>query len=161
MMHTTKNDLKEVNRLRLTAYLNARLADCLDLGSQTKQAHWNVKGPSFRALHELFDDIAEDIEDYSDMLAERVVQLGGTAMGTARLTAANSVLKEYPHTITSGQEHVEALSNALAAFGESIRASIAHCEELEDANSADICTEISRGIDKWLWMVEAHQQAKD
>ena len=145
-------------RLKIASYLNRRLADCLDLGMQTKQAHWNVRGPSFHALHLLFDDIAEDIEGYADLIAERLVQLGGTARGTVREVAASSSLAEYPHDISTGDEHIEALSSALAAFGAVIREGIVDTNALDDADAADIFTEISRGIDKWLWMVEAHRQ---
>lgn len=157
-MQRTKNDLPEVVRLRTISYLNIRLADCLDLGTQAKQAHWNVKGQFFRPLHLLFDDIAEDIENYADLIAERLVQLGGMAHGTARDVAKNSGLKEYPHDIVSGEAHIEALSDALANFGHIMRDGIAHANELDDAATADILTEISRSVDKWLWMVEAHQQ---
>lgn len=157
----TKNDLPATARGRIAELLNHRLADAIDLQSQCKQAHWNVKGPSFIALHELFDKINEDVEDYVDLLAERVVQLGGVAEGTARVVAANSTLNEYPLDIATGHEHVEALASALAAFGESVRADIEKLEELEDAAGADILTEIVRGTDKWLWFVEAHQQVEE
>jgi starvation-inducible DNA-binding protein len=157
-MHRTKNDLPEAVRLQITTYLDVRLADCLDLGTQVKQAHWNVKGPNFHPLHLLFDDIAEDIEDYADLIAERAVQLGGAVRGTARDVAANSGLKEYPHGITDGRAHVDAISNALADFGRTVREGIAHTSDLGDAVTSDMLTEIGRGVDKWLWMVEAHLQ---
>ena len=118
-----------------------------------------MKGPSFIALHKLFDEINEDVEAYVDLLAERVVQLGGIAEGTAGIVAARSTLADYPLTIGAGGEHVAALSDALAAFGRTARVGIEEMNELEDADSADILTEISRGVDKWLWFVEAHQQA--
>ena len=155
-MNRTKNGISEVTRMQVTSYLNIRLADCLDLGTQAKQAHWNVKGPSFRPLHELFDAIAEDVENYADLIAERVVQLGGTAQGTAREVATNSGLKEYPRDIYTGEAHVDAISSALADFGRSMREGIVHTNELGDFGTADMFTEISRAVDKWLWMVEAH-----
>jgi starvation-inducible DNA-binding protein len=154
----TKNDLPEATRAQVTDLLNQRLADCIDLQTQCKQAHWNVKGPSFIALHKLFDDINEDVEGYVDLLAERVVQLGGTAEGTARIVARRSTLDEYPQALASGEGHVDALSSALAAFGSGIRKAIEQADRLGDADTVDIVTEISRGIDKWLWFVEAHQQ---
>src|SRR3954466_4330475 len=116
-MFKTKNDLSEVTRAKVVELLNARLADCTDLQTQIKQAHWNVKGPNFIALHELFDRINEDVEDNVDELAERVVQLGGVAEGTARRAANRSSLREYPPNPVDGRGHVEALSSALAAFG--------------------------------------------
>ena len=156
----TRNNLPENSRFQVVALLNRRLADAIDLQTQSKQAHWNVKGPSFIALHKLFDDVHTAVEEYVDLLAERIVQLGGIAEGTARLAAENSELDEYPITIASGEDHVKALSVALSAFGSRIRFAIQEVDELEDADSADICTEISRGVDKWLWFVEAHGQAK-
>ena len=159
-MHTTKNDLPEQVRTKVTELLNARLADAIDLQTQMKQAHWNVKGPNFIALHELFDKINEEVEDYVDDLAERVVQLGGVALGTARSIVQRSQLREYPLGIANGREHVEAVSSALASFGKSVRQAIDTSSELRDADTADLFTEVSRGIDKWLWFVEAHTQAE-
>ena len=156
----TKNDLPEATRARVADLLNQRLADCIDLQTQCKQAHWNVKGPTFIALHKLFDDINEDVEEYVDLLAERVVQLGGIAEGTARMVAERTTLDEYPQTLASGEGHVEALSSALATFGSGTRKAIDQVDQLEDADTVDILTEISRGIDKWLWFVEAHQQGE-
>lgn len=157
-LFSTKNDLPAATRSRVADLLNQRLADCIDLQTQCKQAHWNVKGPAFIALHKLFDDVNEDVEEYVDLLAERVVQLGGAAQGTARMAAERSTLEEYPEALVSGEEHVDALSSALAAFGGGTRKAIEQADELEDADTVDILTEISRGTDKWLWFVEAHQQ---
>jgi starvation-inducible DNA-binding protein len=159
-LHPTKNDLPEAQRSQLVELLNARLADAIDLQTQMKQAHWNVKGPQFFQLHELFDKINEDVEEYVDELAERAVQLGGTVVGTARAVAERSQLTEYPHGITNGRDHVVAVSTALATFGKLARRGIDQATELRDADSADIFTEISRGVDKWLWFVEAHLQAE-
>jgi len=140
--------------------LNQRLADCIDLQTQCKQAHWNVKGPNFIALHKLFDEINESVEEYVDLIAERIVQLGGIAQGTARSVAARTTLIDYPLALSSGGEHVAALSDSLAQFGRTVRIGIEEMNELEDAGSADILTEISRGVDQWLWFVEAHQQGE-
>src|SRR5262245_50304680 len=159
-MFRTKNDLPEVARTKVVELLNARLADAIDLQTQTKQAHWNVKGPNFIALHELFDKINEDVEEYVDELAERAVQLGGVAEGTARMAAKRSTLSEYPANARDGRAHVEALSSALAAFGKSVRKAIDDANDIADLDTADLFTEISRGVDKWLWFVEAHLQAE-
>ena len=113
-MFKTKNDVPEATRVKAVELLNARLADCIDLQTQTKQAHWNVKGPNFIALHELFDKVNEEVEDYVDDIAERAVQLGGVAEGTARMVAKRSSLTEYPVKAADGRSHVEALSSALA-----------------------------------------------
>jgi starvation-inducible DNA-binding protein len=158
LAYPTKNDLPEATRLEAVGLLNQRLADCIDLQTQCKQAHWNVKGPTFIALHKLFDEINEDVEEYVDLIAERIVQLGGIAEGTVGVVADRSTLVDYPLALSTGAEHVAALSDALAAFGRTVRVGIEEMNELEDADSADILTEISRGVDKWLWFVEAHQQ---
>jgi len=159
-MFKTKNDLSEGIRSKMVELLNAQLADAIDLQTQTKQAHWNVKGPNFIALHELFDKVNEDVEDYVDDLAERAVQLGGAAEGTARLAAKRSSLTEYPANTADGRSHVEALSSALAAFGKLARKAIDTANDAGDLDTADLFTEISRGTDKWLWFVEAHLQAE-
>lgn len=161
VVYTTGNDLKEKVRSQVIDLLNQRLADAIDLEAQTKQAHWNVKGPQFIALHKLFDEVYAAVEEYVDLLAERVVQLGGIAAGTVRIVAKRSKLSEYPPTIADGSDHVNALAGVLAEFGGHIRRAIAESGELGDADTADICTEISRGIDQWLWFVEAHVQVPE
>jgi starvation-inducible DNA-binding protein len=156
--YETLNDLPVAARGQVIDLLNERLADAIDLQLQAKQAHWNVKGSQFIALHKLFDEIHEAVAEYVDLLAERVVQLGGVAEGTSGIVAERTELPQYPINIATGEEHVWALSNALARFGERIRHAIDQTDDLSDADSADICTEISRGVDKWLWFVEAHAQ---
>ena len=158
-MYETENDISQNRRVEISALLNQRLADAVDLQTQMKQAHWNVKGPHFIGLHELFDKIYEAVEAYVDLIAERIVQLGGIAEGTARVAAERSRLEEYPLDIADGHAHVEAVSKALSTFGREVRKTIDEADELQDADTADMFTEISRGIDKWLWFVEAHSQA--
>ncbi len=158
-MYETENDIPLERRTALNEMMNLRLASAIDLQLQMKQAHWNVKGPSFIGLHELFDKVDEAVEEYVDLIAERIVQLGGVAAGTVRVAATRSRLAEYPLQIADGRAHGEAVARALSAFGEEARATIEEAERLEDADTADMFTEISRGIDKWLWFVEAHNQA--
>ena len=159
-MFKTKNDLPDDTRAKVIDLLNARLADAIDVQSQTKQAHWNVKGPNFIALHQLFDRISEDAGENVDEIAERVVQLGGVAEGTVRMAAKRTSLSEYPTNTVDGRSHVEALSSVMAAFGKSMRRAVAEANNLGDLDTAEMFTEISCGIDKWLWLVEAHQQAE-
>lgn len=159
VMYETKNDIPQQRRGELIILLNQRLADAVDLHTQIKQAHWNVKGPHFISLHELFDNIHEDIGKYVDVIAERIVQLGGIAAGTARSAAGCSRLKEYPLDIADGSAHVEAVAQALSIFGCDARSTANEADELGDTDTSDIFIEISRGIDKWLWMVEAHSHA--
>src|SRR5436189_769215 len=129
-LYPTKNDLPETARREAIGLLNQRLADCIDLQTQCKQAHWNVKGPTFIALHKLFDEVNEAVEEYVDLLAERVVQLGGIAEGTVHRVAERTTLKVYPLDLKSDGEHVEALSSALAAFGRLVRNGIDKTNEL-------------------------------
>src|SRR6478672_5513436 len=146
-MYETENDIPEQRRSELNALMNQRLADAVDLQTQMKQAHWNVKGPHFIGLHELFDKVDEAVESYVDLIAERVVQLGGIAEGTARVAAARSRLEEYPLAIADGAAHVEAVARALSTFGREVRMSIDETNTLGDADTADLFTEVSRGID--------------
>jgi starvation-inducible DNA-binding protein len=160
-LHQTRNDLHEKARRAMIELLNQQLADVLDLGLQVKQAHWNVKGPHFIGLHELFDKVAEELEEFTDDIAERAVQLGGVALGTIQVVSKQSRLTAYPLDLSAGQKHVVALASALAKFGTTTRSAIDIAADAGDADTADLFTEISRGMDKWLWFVEAHAQSKD
>jgi starvation-inducible DNA-binding protein len=155
---TTSIDISEKTRLELADLLNARLADTVDLKTQAKQAHWNVKGIQFLQLHELFDSIAGHLEEASDLLAERVTALGGTALGTARLVAATSSLKEYDLNATTGEQHLRALAKGLGALANAARTAIDKSDQLGDKATADLFTEIVRQADKDLWFLEAHLQ---
>jgi starvation-inducible DNA-binding protein len=159
-MYKTKIDLSEKVRRNIIVILNDRLANAIDLQSQVKQAHWNVKGPHFIALHELFDKISDVVFERIDEIAERVTSLGGTAEGTVAVAAKRSKLKNYPLSITAGKDHLFYLSTQIAAFGKSVRAAIADSDELGDADTADLFTGISRDLDKYLWFLEAHLQEK-
>ncbi len=159
-MNPTKNDLAPEVREQMVRLLNARLADSLDMLSQTKQAHWNVKGNDFIALHELFDELAGALYEHTDSIAERAVMLGGQVYGTVRASAANSCLNEYPLEISNSAEHVEALSSSLAAYAKLLRDSLKESDEADDQDTNDLLTQISRDVDKYLWFVEAHNIAK-
>ena len=159
-MYKSKIDLSEKLRRNVIRILNERLAEAIDLQSQVKQAHWNVKGPQFMTLHELFDRISDVLLTQIDDIAERVTSLGGTAEGTVAVAARRSKLKNYPLSITAGKDHLFYLSTQLAAFGKSARTTIDETEELGDAGTADLFTAISRDMDKQLWFLEAHLQDK-
>jgi starvation-inducible DNA-binding protein len=158
-MFVTGIDISPKRRSEINILMNQRLAEAIDLQMQMKQAHWNVKGPAFIGLHKLFDEIDEAVETYVDMIAERIVQLGGIAEGTVRVAASRSKLDEYPLVLADGQSHVDAVTQTISKFAHSIRATINEADELDDAGTADLFTEISRGMDKWLWFVQAHTQA--
>jgi len=158
-MHATKNDLSEATRAKVVELLNVALATSIDLTLAAKQAHWNVKGPHFFSLHALFDQVYGGAAAWSDQLAERAVQLGGTADGTLATVAARSRLSKYPAAITAGREHVQAVAERLAAFGAQTRAGIDAAAEAGDEVSSDLFNEITGQVDKQLWMVEAHLHA--
>ncbi len=155
-MQHTHNTLPEAIRNQSVALLNKHLAAAIDLHGQVKQAHWNVRGLAFIAVHELFDRVATSVEDYSDKLAERTGGLGGTAQGTIQVASERSFLVPYPLGIADERQHIFAVAGALAAFGQSIRIGISEAGEFGDAATADLFTEISRGIDQQLWFVESH-----
>lgn len=157
-MHPTKNDIPSLKRKKIAGILNQLLSDSLDLKSQAKQAHWNVKGETFIALHELFDQVATEAEAAVDLIAERIVQLGETALGTVRVAARQSRLKEYPLAASNSHKHVDALSTAMATFNASARKAIDETDALGDAVTADMLTGIARNVDKLLWFVESHLQ---
>ncbi len=158
-LYSTQIDLPQDARAELVALLNQALANTLDLKTQVKQAHWNVKGMNFIALHEMFDTFAGTLEEYVDMLAERVTALGGIARGTARIVAQASALPEYDLAAEEGREHLQALAARYGQYAASTRSNIDRSTELGDADTADLFTEISRQIDKDLWFIEAHLQA--
>jgi starvation-inducible DNA-binding protein len=155
--YRTKIDFNPETRQKLISIVNQQLADTLDLYTQTKQAHWNVKGMEFQQLHELFDMVAAKVEPYIDILAERATTLGGIAMGTVRMSAANSSLSEYP-LISDGRDHLEAVIDRFAAYTASNRDALRASDKLDDPTTADIFTDISRDVDLSLYFLESHLQ---
>ena len=159
-MHQTRNTLSENIRNRSIELLNKHLAAAIDLHAQVKHAHWNVRGANFIAVHELFDKVAGAVEDYSDTIAERAAALGGTAHGTIQVAVKHSFLVPYSLGIADAKDHIFEVSGALAAFGQSARQAIDESAGFGDADTADVFTEISRGIDHQLWLVESHATPK-
>lgn len=155
---STRNDIPERVRNTMIELLNEQLANTFDLYSQTKQAHWSVKGMHFIELHLLFDTLAEGVLPFVDTIAERAVALGGLAKGTARMAAKNSTLGEFPEDVTLDKQVVELLAERYAQYGASVREAIEKADEAEDQDTMDIFIEVSRAIDKDLWFIEAHLQ---
>ena len=151
--------LHEEQQAKLIELLNRRLADIIDLQLQSRQAYWNVEGPHFMALRELFDKVAQGVEEYANLIAGRIVQLGGKAEGTVQAVAGRSSLDRYWLSTAEGNGHIDALSTTLTDFGRHVRYASEQASELKDVDTAAIFTEIARGIDKWLWFVETSQQA--
>lgn len=153
---SSRIDLSNEVREEMAALLNQTLADTVDLYSQTKQAHWNVKGMEFMQLHELFDQLAATVFGYVDVIAERVTGIGAVAQGTIRMAAENSQLPEFAAGLGNGKEFTTMLAERYAHYGKSVRAAIDTATEAGDMGTADLFTNISRDIDKSLWFLEAH-----
>jgi starvation-inducible DNA-binding protein len=156
VLHPTRIDIPPEIRLYLVTLLNQTLACTVDLRSQVKQASWNVKGQTFSQLQTLFDTIAIELDAYADLMAERLVGLGGVALGTARTAAVQSTLPEYPHDIVTGNAHVLALAERFAPYTTAMRDAITHATDVGDADTAAVYTDISRGADKRLAGLDAH-----
>jgi starvation-inducible DNA-binding protein len=156
----TRIDIEKDTRLEMIAALNAQLADTFDMFSLIKQAHWNVKGPQFIALHELFDEIAAGLLAHVDTIAERVTALGGTALGTVRMSAENSRLDPYPEDVFEDMGVVDAMAERMADLAASTRQASELSEKIDDMASNDLLLEACRDLDKWLWFLEAHLQVE-
>jgi starvation-inducible DNA-binding protein len=154
----SRHDLPADTRQKLVALLNQQLADTSDLRTQTKHAHWNVKGLNFIALHKLFDELAEQLNEYVDEIAERATALGGVAAGTARTVAANTRLPEFPDGASDWKAVVTALADRYARLARSTREAMDESDELGDQDTVDLFTQVSRALDKSLWFLEAHLQ---
>lgn len=155
-MYKTRNDLPDNTRKAMIALLNARLADAIDLRLAMKQAHWNVKGPNFIALHEMFDAMHWRVAGFVDEIAERAVTLGGAVDGTLQGVASGSKLAPYPAAAVKEREHIEALAERVAAFGKLAREAIDAADEAGDKDTADLFTGVSKQMDMDLWFLEAH-----
>lgn len=155
-MYRTSNTLSENIRVKAVELLNRHLAAAIDLHAQVKQAHWNVRGPAFIAIHELFDKVADVVESYSDTIAERAAALGGIAEGTIQIAVDRSFLERYELGLDTEKAHIAAVTAALAAFGDGARKAIDEAAGFGDQDTSDVFTEVSRGIDKELWLVESH-----
>ncbi|MFN4242359.1 MAG: DNA starvation/stationary phase protection protein Dps [Tepidisphaerales bacterium] len=156
----THNDLPASVRQPVVELLQRRLVDLIDLQAHARQAHWNVKGPTFIMLHELFGTIVDGLDEPVDDVAERIVQLGGTPSGTAQTVAKTSSLPEYPASLVSGPDHLKAVLASLATVAKSVRADVRTTDEQGDADTSDLLLGISRKLDKWVWFVESHLQGE-
>ncbi len=156
--HVTRNDLSTNAKAVAIDLLNARLADGIDLALATKQAHWNLKGPQFIGIHLMLDGFRTEQDEWNDEIAERAVQLGGTAVGTAQAVSEKSKLPPYPTDVYAIADHLAALIDRYADYGNALRANIDEADDAGDPDTADLFTEVSRGIDKQLWFLEAHVQ---
>ena len=159
--YQSRNDLASNTKTVSIGVLNARLADSIDLALLTKQAHWNIKGPQFIALHEMIDGFRTEIDSHVDTMAERVIQLGGTALGTTQAVAATTTLVPYPTDIYTTKDHLAALIQRYGKVAGSVRAAIDETGEAGDADTNDLLIAFSRALDKALWFLEAHVQERE
>jgi starvation-inducible DNA-binding protein len=156
-----QKDLRLNVKAASTTLLNARLADAIDLALSIKQAHWNLKGPQFIALHDMLDHLRGEVDGHVDTIAERVAQLGGTALGTTQTVAKATTLQAYPTDIYKIKDHLAALIKRYSAMADAVRRAIEDADEAGDAGTADIFTAFSRALDKSLWFLKAHVQESD
>lgn len=154
--YQSRNALDTNAKSTAIAILNARLADTIDLALITKQAHWNLKGKNFYSVHKMLDEVRDDVDEYVDDMAERITALGGVAVGTAQAVAERTGLPSYPTDLQLAEDHVRALVERFAAVANEVRGNIGEVDEAGDPDTADVLTSVSRGLDKWLWMLEAH-----
>ena len=159
--YQSRNDLPSNAKAVSIGVLNARLADAIDLALLTKQAHWNIKGPQFIALHEMIDGFRTELDTHVDTMAERVVQLAGTALGTSQVVAAATTLAPYPTDIYTTKDHLAALIERYGSVANQVRAAIDETADAGDADSADLFTAFSRALDKALWFLETHVQERE
>ena len=159
--YQSRNDLSANAKTVSIGILNAHLADSIDLALLTKQAHWNIKGPNFIALHEMIDGFRTELDEHVDTMAERVVQLGGTALGTTQAVASATTLKPYPTDIYASKEHLAALIERYARVASTVRGAIDETGNAGDADTADLLTAFSRALDKQLWFLEAHTEKRE
>ena len=155
----TSIDIPQETRDAMITLLNQQLADTFDLYSQVKQAHWNIKGQQFIALHLFYDELAEESLAHVDLIAERATALGGVAKGTARMAAASTRLQEFPDGTIDSMDSVQALVARYAAYAKTTREAMDAAEKASDMSTTDLFTEVSRAVDKNLWFLEAHLQA--
>lgn len=157
-MHKTHIDLSLKTRQAVIKILNARLADAVDLGIQAKMAHWNVRGPNFIALHELFDKVAAQANDHADAIAERIAALGGVVRGNLQETVKATSLGAFGSDLSKEKDVLKALAQGMATFANLVRKEIDAADELGDMVTSDMLTEVAGETDKYLWFVEAHLQ---
>jgi len=156
LQHETRNDLASNSKTTAIQLLNTRLADSIDLALATKQAHWNLRGREFIAVHEMIDQFRGEIDTHVDTIAERIVQLGGVALGSTQAVAGATALEPYPLDISKIEEHLHALADRYGKVANAVRGGIDALDDAGDADSADILTAYSRALDKALWFIEAH-----
>ena len=156
--YRTRIDLPEDTRHQLVALLNQTLANTSDLYSQTKQAHWNVKGRDFYQLHLLYDELAEKLEEPLDLVAERIVLLGGYAHGTVRMAAAGSGLSPWPGPDDADPSFLATLADRWAEYARHIREADEKADDIGDPATVNLYDEITNIADRGLWFIEGHMQ---
>ena len=158
-MHKTMNPISENIRGSMVELLQTHLATAVDITYQTRQAHWNVKGMNFIAVHELFDDLHEETEEYVDTIAERLTAIGGQAHGTVQAASENSLLDPYPLDLVKSEDHLKRLTESYSKWSAAVAEGIEEASEAGDPLTEDLLTAIGRGLDKGIYFMESHFQA--
>ena len=154
-MYKSPSHLPDDARVEVANQLNARLSDGLDLHSQIKVAHWNIKGPQFAALHPLFETFAVSLAAFNDSIAERAVTLGARAYGTVRHVAKASGLPDYPQDTSRDLEHVRLLAERFEKYLDNVRQSRSVAEKQNDTDTVDLFTGIVTELEKNAWFLRA------
>lgn len=158
-LHPTKHPLNANLRGSMVELLQKHLGTAIDITYQTKQAHWNVKGMNFIAVHKLFDELHETTEDFVDNIAERLTALGGQAHGTVQASTENTVLDPYPLDLVKSEDHLKRLADSYAKWSGELIKGIEEASEAGDDLTEDLLTEVGRGIDEALYFLESHFQS--
>lgn len=160
-MYKNRVALEDDVKQKVVDVMNVRLGAALDMYSQAKFAHWNVKGLNFYQLHLVFDATAKVIFKQIDPIAERITQLGGVANGTVRQSAAGSPIPAYNVNAVTGPEHLNALADALGVYCKELREASDDIEEIGDDPSADFFKQLVIEAEEELYFLESHLEAGD
>jgi len=150
------NETSDDVRTTLVQLLNKQLAETVDLRSQVRQAHFNVRGPYIQELRSLFDGLTLDLRHFADLIAERIRTLGGCAAATVRFVAHESCLRDYPLDALDAHDHLEALLSSYSRYELDTRHNLKVTQEVGDFETAGLLQIISVSTERNLWFLEAY-----
>lgn len=146
--------IETTHRDKVAEILQRQLASLIDLTLIGKQAHWNLRGPEFRAIHLQLDEIVADVRLQSDDVAERILTLGVPADGRARTVAEQSKLPEFSEGYVGALDAARELADALDKAAMNLRSDLGQLGEL-DPVSEDLAIGIAAGLEKHQWMLRS------